>query len=260
MLNSLKKIRRSLLTYKNNQIIGKNFLADKYVLLSKELKVKEFSKSPLRSDIINYLASVINAEKYLEIGVRNPSDNFDKIKIRQKFSVDPGIEYDLNPVDFKMTSDDFFSKLKKGKLENISPKEKFDVIFIDGLHISYQVKNDILNSLDHISEKGFIVLHDCNPPTEFHARETYDFYKSPAGGNWNGTTWKAFYEARFKYSSCCVDTDWGIGIISKKKYSCFNVLTNTKNEFYEFNTFSENRKTDLNLIDFDNLKKSLNIL
>ena len=71
---------------------------------------------------------------------------------------------------------------------------KFNVIFIDGLHVAEQVERDIKNALKYIKDDGFIVLHDCNPPTEFHASETYDFHLSPSQGYWNGTTWKAFYK------------------------------------------------------------------
>mgnify|MGYP003381534756 CR=1 FL=1 len=35
---------------------------------------------------------------------------------RQKYSVDPGVEFKENPVDFKMTSDDFFQKITNGTI------------------------------------------------------------------------------------------------------------------------------------------------
>jgi hypothetical protein len=61
-----------------------------------------------------FLLSVLNRETtYLEIGVRNPEDNVNKINATNKYSVDPGLEYKLNPVDFKMTSDSFFEQLRK---------------------------------------------------------------------------------------------------------------------------------------------------
>ena len=179
----------------------------------------ELEKRPYRFDIINFLFQKINKPHsiYLEIGVRNPEENFDKIDTVQKYSVDPGLENTENPVDFKLTSDDFFSALDSGKI--LSNDIKFDVIFIDGLHLADQVERDIDNALRYIDDNGFIVLHDCNPPTEFHARESYYYRNSPARGLWNGTTWKAFYKARLNKSlfSCCIDTDWGIGIISKSK-------------------------------------------
>ena len=55
----------------------------------------------------------------------------------------------------------------KGKLLN--SETKFDVIFIDGLHLAEQVERDIENSLDFIKEDGY--FYDCNPPSEWHARK-----------------------------------------------------------------------------------------
>ena len=44
-----------------------------------------------------------------------------------------------------MTSDDFF----------LSNKDKFDVIFIDGLHIYEQVRKDVVNSINAINDGGW---------------------------------------------------------------------------------------------------------
>ena len=127
------------------------------------------------------------------------------------------------------------------------------MIFIDGLHLAHQAEKDIQNSLEFISNEGFIVLHDCNPPTEWHAREEYGYDLSPAMHFWNGTTWKAFYKYRFRedLTSVCVDTDWGVGIITKQKL--FNSLKVNGNPFYEFKELEKNRTRDLNLISFDEL-------
>jgi hypothetical protein len=98
------------------------------------------------------------------------------------------------------------------------------------------------------------VLHDCNPPTEYHQREDYGFINSPAGIPWNGTTWKAFYKYRYRQdlNSICFDTDWGVGVISKKEWLLFNNIgLPVKNEFFEFNVLVNNRKLALNLTNFE---------
>lgn len=213
----------------------------------------ESIKEPSRTAVLNHLISQIKAKNYLEIGVRNPDDNFNKIDCYNKFSVDPGIEFKNNPVDFKMTSDVFFKNLIEGKL-TIPSSIKFDVIFIDGLHISNQVENDIQNSLKFITDKGFIVLHDCNPLTIFHQRENYKFKNSPAKGFWNGTTWKAFYKYRHEKSlySICFDSDWGIGVLSKTNYKDFNNMEiDMENLYFEYNILDFNRQKHLNLQSFD---------
>lgn len=221
-----------------------------------ELTKSEHKKTPKRTDVINFLLTRFNRETcYLEIGVRNPADNYNHINASKKYSVDPGVEYQESSIDFKMTSDSFFDQLKNNEV--LSKDIKFDVIFIDGLHLAEQADRDIKNALDFTKEDGFVVVHDCNPPTEWHARENYQYKNSPAHGYWNGTTWKAFLKWRYnpKLYSCCIDTDWGVGILSKK-HPIGNSIKNT-NTFFEFKVFDKNRKESLNLIDFDELKKRL---
>jgi len=232
---------------------GGRFVNDPYHKKVKELTDAEIEKRPFRYEIINYLLSHLNRETiYLEIGVRNPDDNFNKIQSNKKYSVDPGIEFKENPVDFKVTSDVFFERLRKG--EYLSNSIKFDVIFIDGLHLAEQVEKDIENALEFIKEDGFIVLHDCNPPSEWHAREEYSYGISPASGYWNGTTWKAFLKSRYRddISSCCIDTDWGIGIISKSKK--LHSKPSVSNAYFEFSTLSKYRNELLGLVSFEEFK------
>lgn len=239
--------------------LGKKIHLDNYFKETAELSKQESLKQPRRSKIINYLIALVDGENYLEIGVRNPQKNFNKIRCKSKFSVDPGVEFEENPVDYKMTSDVFFSKLKDDALD-IKKDTKFDVIFIDGLHISDQVERDILNSLEFISDDGYIILHDCNPPSEFHQREQYDFINSPATGFWSGTTWKAFYKYRHRTDlfSICFDSDWGVGVISKRKQLFFdNISHKIENEYYEYSVLNKNRKAHLNLYSFEQWVKSI---
>lgn len=238
--------------------IGNSIFKDKFFIDAKSISEVEKNKKPTRTDIINFIIGLTAAENYLEIGVRNPDNNFNKIKSLFKYSVDPGVEYASNPVDFKMTSDTFFSQLNNNTLDKINRDIKFDLIFIDGLHIANQVERDIKNSLKYIKENGFIVLHDCNPPTEFHQRESYDFQKSPAGILWNGTTWKAFYKFRCNKEiySICFDSDWGVGVISKRQIISFNNLEEFANNFFEFKELEKNKKEHLNLQSFEEWKKN----
>ena len=216
----------------------------------------ELLKRPSRTAIINYLLSKVSGETtYLEIGVRNPDHNYNHVIADFKYSVDPGFEFKENPVDFKMTSDNFFELLSCNKI--LSSEIKFDLIFIDGLHLAEQVDRDITNSMKYIKDNGFIVIHDCNPPTEWHARDSYSFFSSPAKDFWNGTTWKAFLKWRFNHSvnSCCIDSDWGVGILSKKQLIGKSI--NKMNPFFEFSNFAENRNEYLNLISFNDLNNLL---
>lgn len=101
-----------------------------------------------RTDILNHLIAEANPSNYLEIGY-GEGDNFKKIKIAEKVSVDPYNE----GATFQMTSDQFFKQ----------NKEKFDLIFIDGDHSYGQVKKDFENALKVLNKGGAIVLHDTAP-------------------------------------------------------------------------------------------------
>jgi len=217
----------------------------------------EQAKRPAKIDIINYLLKrFARPTRYLEIGVRNPDENFNGVQASVKHSVDPGDEYKPNPVDFKLTSDEFFQQLEAGRI--LASDYKWDVIFIDGLHLADQAERDIGNALNHLPEDGFIVLHDCNPPTEWHARENHFFHLTPARVMWNGTTWKALFRRRFDptISVLCIDSDWGIGIIMRSQV--LPALTSNHNPFYEFRIFDATRKESINLMTYEMFKSLLN--
>ncbi len=249
-------IKQTLLKLKPLQYYfkGRLVLNDTTHVAVRKQSMDEIAKRTARSQVINYLLSRVAGDTtYLEIGVRDPSKNFDKIKASKKYSVDPGIEFAPNPVDFPVTSDRFFEQLSKSEV--LSADTRFDVIFIDGLHLAEQVDKDIRNALQFIKDDGFIVLHDCNPPTEWHAREAHNYRESPAGNFWNGTTWKAFVKWRSEPSlfSCCIDSDWGVGVISKKHN--IGAPLQKRNEFFEFSHFAHHRKEQLNLVSFDEFKQ-----
>ena len=69
---------------------------------------------------------------------------------------------------------------------------KYDIIFIDGLHHDYQVIRDIENSLNHLSDNGVIVCHDCLPFSEVMQRQEECY------GEWTGDVWKAIAKFRIE--------------------------------------------------------------
>ena len=97
-----------------------------------------------------------------------------------------------------MTSDDFFALAW----------EPFDIILVDGDHAHSQVHRDVGNGLRLLRPGGVLVMHDCLPPTGQHE-----------GPGFCGTTWRAFAKTRElpDIESYCLNLDWGIGIVEKKK-------------------------------------------
>jgi len=185
-----------------------------------------------RKSIINHLIEKNNFKSYLEIGVYD-GQNFQNINVKFKVGVDPK-PLTTNANVLKLTSDQFFEKNKL----------KFDIIFIDGLHLEYQVDKDIQNSFNCIKKNGIIVMHDCNPPSKFHQRENYEVDgKFPP---WNGTTWKSFAKLRMNdvnLSMFCVDCDWGVGIIKKGKQKLYKKINKLS-----YTLLSNHRKKLINLI------------
>eukprot|EP01047_Picozoa_sp_COSAG01_P102185 COSAG01_NODE_31809_length_591_cov_0.727642_1_plen_182_part_01 len=166
-----------------------------------------------RYDFINALIKKNKYNTYLEIGVR---DNrcFDKIKIKDKSGVDPmKDEWEKNMradwdhekvfVKYRMTSDEYFA----------NHTDKYDIIFIDGLHENEQVYRDIQNSLKVLNPNGSIIMHDCLPEKEEHQIV-------PRKSNyWNGDVWKAFVRVRNERTDVemsVIDTDCGLGFIQFK--------------------------------------------
>jgi hypothetical protein len=84
---------------------------------------------------------------------------------------------------------------------------------VDGLPEEEQCLRDLESSLARLSPSGFLVVHDANPPTEWHQRPTAQY---EPGTDWNGTTWKAvvrFRERHPEYAVFTVDVDWGCTVI-----------------------------------------------
>jgi hypothetical protein len=113
------------------------------------------------TSILNALIEKHDLKSYLEIGINNPSNNFDLIKCENKIGIDPAILISKKKGNYElwgMISDEFFD------INN--NKFKYDLIFIDGLHHADQVKRDFENSLKCLNDNGFIVIHDVLPENE----------------------------------------------------------------------------------------------
>ena len=152
-----------------------------------------------RTDLLNHLIQKHGLKSYLEIGLQDASQNFDKIKSEYKVSVDPDPKAKAM---FTLTSDDFFEE-RDDRLPDY-----FDLIFIDGLHTAEQVKKDFENALQVLTPNGFIVLHDLLP-------ETYERQLVPRptpSGSWNGDCWKFGIQLAAASTFKTVNIDNGCGV------------------------------------------------
>jgi hypothetical protein len=153
-----------------------------------------------RTDILNALIARYGFRSYLEIGMGDPWHNFELIAAALKHSVDPA-----PGATYRMGSDAFFA--------SAPPEQRYDLIFVDGLHEEEQVLRDIEGSLARLTPGGAVVLHDTNPPTEWHQRPPQEYTR---GTEWNGTVWRAVVRFRLAHPEVplyTVDTDWGCTVI-----------------------------------------------
>jgi len=193
-----------------------------------------FPEDYFRWDLIDYLIQKNKFENYLEIGC-DDDQLFSKVNIRNKIGVDP-----VSGGNIRKKSDDFFS----------TNKDKFDLIFIDGLHVYEQVKKDILNSLKFLNENGMILVHDCMPDSL--SKQAVPRYKM----KWNGDVWKAIVDLRqredLEIYTCEIDE--GIGIITKRKNTSILKLDKPVKKL-KFKDYFNNYKEYLRVIELSDFKK-----
>lgn len=193
-----------------------------------------------RTEVLQRIAQTIKAETYLEIGVRNPGDNFvhvdnhicgagvsigvDPSPRRDRvFSAEPGDESAI----MAATSDEFFERLDKATkgrrrlyassdAGKVKVPKLFDLIFIDGDHRREQAAKDLANACAHLTPKGVVVMHDVCPASPDEALPE----KPNNGRPWCGEVWKVV--AAMSYSgnnrTCgltrtILNTDHGIAVI-----------------------------------------------
>ena len=205
-------------------------------LNSKNIEVN-FKEKLNRKEIVQKIIEFKKFKKYLEIGTFK-NDLFNYIKCEKKVGVDP-----FSGGNIRKTSDEFFQ----------DNQEKFDIIFIDGLHKYLQVKKDIQNSLGSLNHNGLILMHDCFP-------RNYYYQAVPRCQiDWNGDTWKALVELRTKENLdvYCLNADEGIGVIFKRKNK--NLLNLDIKNFAKlsYNEYSNNYQKYLNLIEYEDFLKIL---
>lgn len=197
-----------------------------------------------RIKIINSLIEKNGYKTYLEIGVNTPAQpgySHDSIKVETKHGVDPNVD-----TTYKMTSDEFFES-------HISAK--YDIIFIDGLHIFEQAYRDIVNSLKWLNDNGTIVVHDCNPTRRITQK------RDRISSVWHGDVWKAILKLRIENPNIqiyTINADEGCAIIQKGHQELL-ATTIPEKDIYMFDFFKKNKQDILHLIGIKEFKQKLGI-
>lgn len=164
MLSLIRKVRRSLKEWTHRSHAE-----------SRTIEIDWYAIPYNRIAVVNSLLAGRPEARYLEIGCFW-NVTFDSVMASHKTGVDP-----VRGGTHRMTSDDFFRAF---------PDERFDVIFIDGLHTYEQVRRDTVHALERLAPGGWIAFHDLHPRTwiEEHVPDI------SLGRTWTGDVWKVAFE------------------------------------------------------------------
>lgn len=148
------------------------------------------------TEVINHVIKTKGFKRYLEIGTQH-GVNFKAIECAFKMGVDPD---PLAVADTHLTSTEFFAK-------NV---RLFDCVFLDGLHEAHQVRNDFIDAMACLSEKGIIILHDSNPTEQI-------WTEIPRiSRQWTGDVYKFIGDLRADFVT--LPFDYGITVVKRGPY------------------------------------------
>jgi hypothetical protein len=152
-----------------------------------------------RDAVLQGLLEFFEAPRYLEIGVYQ-GVTFHNVTAWRKVAVDPMFHFDVeaarreNPsaTYHDVTSDAYFGSIA-------DPSERFDLIYLDGLHTAEQTLRDLLNALTFLEPKGIIVIDDVKPSSHLasiadrrHFAKVREFIGSKSK-TWMGDVYKVIF-------------------------------------------------------------------
>jgi hypothetical protein len=170
-----------------------------------------------RADVVQALADLYDEPSYLEIGVYF-GETFHAIKAKRKVAVDPTFriapqdrEASKTAVYHEVTSDIYFGEI-------VRKDDRFDVVFLDGLHTFEQTLRDLLNSEAYLKPNGVVIIDDVLP-NSYHASlrdvKKYEEIRIATGSedrSWMGDVFKlVFFVEAFmqQYSYATVNENHG---------------------------------------------------
>jgi hypothetical protein len=132
---------------------------------------------------------------YLEIGIA-AGETLRSVNAHHVVGVDPypgEFQVPENCTIHRMTSRDYFASLTNDV--------RFDVIFVDGLHLWQDCLEDTLSAFDHLANEGFVIIDDVYPagPDEAVRASSYEEavrIAATAGRDitsWMGDVWRVLF-------------------------------------------------------------------
>ena len=150
-----------------------------------------------RSGVLQRLLGLYEQPRYLEIGV-NRGVTFHAVTAHRKVAVDPKFVFAVpagqsEGVSYhEVTSDEYFGRI-------VAAEERFDLIYLDGLHTFEQTLRDLINALAHLAPGGVVLIDDIIPnsfqaslPSPAAARAVRDFL-GQTDPSWMGDVFKLVF-------------------------------------------------------------------
>ncbi len=228
-------------------------------------------EAPRRSGTVprlEALASTNDAQHYLEIGVEKGATFLNATFFDLRHGVDPQFRFDVGAYEspsvrfFEMTSDAFFTG-------HADPKQKYDIIFLDGRHTFEQTFRDFCASQVHAHDDTIWLIDDVYPSDIFAAhhdmRTAYKYREEHGlqGKRWMGDVYKVVFAIHDFFPTLSFRTSVGNWnpqtIVVRRPRSTFTPLYNnferiSRMTYYDF---MEHRER-MNLTDDDEIVAWLN--
>lgn len=140
------------------------------------------------SRIVGRALSSNGGKRYLEVGIKKGA-TLNAVEAATVVGVDPFHWVDVSTCRPGMTvvplpSDAYF--------DGLSGDERFDVVFVDGLHVFRQAYRDVLNAASVLAPGGAILIDDVVPTTAAAAHPSKAVSRSldPSSQDWMGDVYK----------------------------------------------------------------------
>lgn len=156
---------------------------------------RPLQKAHFSSRRLNVLAEKLGAKSYLEIGVHR-GRTFFHTSVAMKHAVDPKFKFD--PAEFEDETTRFFAMTSDDYFRNHADGQKFDLVFLDGLHVFEQTFRDFCSALTLTHDRSVIIIDDTYPSDVYSAcpdlagaslRDQY----GGTGRGWHGDIFKMIF-------------------------------------------------------------------
>ena len=122
----------------------------------------------LRSAVVQSFLDLYATPSYLEIGV-NQGETFQALTARRKVAVDPKFLFAASNVISPTQSVEYHEVPSDRYFGSIAtPLDRFDVVYVDGLHTFEQTLRDVLNAIAVLKPGGAVIVDDVIP-SSYHA-------------------------------------------------------------------------------------------